>query len=426
MEYFIIQGEQKFGGEIVIGGAKNAALPIFFAAILGTEEIVLNNVPNLTDIKYTCNIFKNLGAQVEADLANNKVVLRPQDIKNYVVPYELASKMRASIWALAPLVAKYGYGKVSLPGGCAIGSRPVDMHLDALKKLGATIEFEEGYVIATAKDGLQGANIFFDKVSVGATVSAVCAAVLAKGVSHIENVAMEPEVVDVCNFLIALGAKIDGVGSKVLTITGVEQLKGVSNYEIIPDRIECGTYLIAAAISRSKVTCHNVNPKHMEATLAKLSEAGAQISISGNSITCDMAGRRPKSVNIITAPYPGIATDMQAQFTLLNSLAEGNSVVTETIFENRFMHVPELQRMGAKISQNGNTIYIQGVEQLSGAHVKATDLRASISLVLAGCVAKGHTHVNEIYHIDRGYEAIEQRMKQIGCTITREQNQESI
>ncbi|RIY31578.1 UDP-N-acetylglucosamine 1-carboxyvinyltransferase [Psittacicella gerlachiana] len=420
MEHFIIHGKQIIGGEISIGGAKNAALPIFFASILANAEVELANIPNLTDIRYTCDIFVNFGAKLSIDLDSNKVSLQPQHISNPVVPYELASKMRASIWALAPLVAKFGTAKVSLPGGCAIGSRPVDMHLEALKKLGVKIEFAEGYVIATSEGRLKGANIFFDKVSVGATVSAVCAAVLAQGVSRIENVAMEPEVVDLCNFLVALGAKIDGIGTKVLTITGVESLGGVANYRIIPDRIECGTYLIAAAISKSKVTCHNIIPEHLEATLSKLEEAGAKITVSGSSVTCDMEGKRAKAVNIVTAPYPGVATDMQAQFTLLNTVAEGVGIVTETIFENRFMHVPELQRMGAKITQSGNTIHVQGVEELSGAHVKATDLRASISLVLAGCIAQGTTHVDEIYHIDRGYEFIEERMKSIGCIITRE------
>ncbi|RIY31250.1 UDP-N-acetylglucosamine 1-carboxyvinyltransferase [Psittacicella hinzii] len=421
MQHFIINGGQKIAGEIKIVGAKNAALPIFFAAILGSSDIELTNIPNLTDIKYTCDIFTNFGAKVLPELENNRINFKPQFINNFTVPYELASKMRASIWALAPLVAKFGYAKVSLPGGCSIGSRPIDMHLEALKKLGAKIEFSEGYVIATAEEGLKAGNIFFDKVSVGATVSAVCAAVLADGVTHMENVATEPEVVDVCNFLVAQGAQIEGIGTKVLKITGVKSLNTPENftYEIIPDRIECGTYLVAAAIARSKVTCTNINPHHLDATLAKLEEAGAKITLTDNSVTCDMEGRRPKAVNIITAPYPGVATDMQAQFTLLNTLAEGTSVVTETIFENRFMHVPELQRMGANITQNGNTIYIQGIEQLSGAHVKATDLRASISLVLAGCVAKGTTHVDEIYHIDRGYESIEDRMKLIGCTIVR-------
>lgn len=419
MEQFVITGNQKFGGRVKIGGAKNAALPILFAAILGTETITLSNVPNLTDIKCTIDIFNNFGAKVENDLEAKELTLYPKYISNYEVPYELASKMRASIWALAPLVARFGKAKVSLPGGCAIGSRPVDMHLMALEKLGATITFEEGYVIAEAPNGLVGTNIFFDKVSVGATVSAVCAAVLAKGQTRIENVAIEPEVMDVCNFLIALGADIKWLGTRELIIAGVENLKGVTNYRIIPDRIECGTYLIAAAISQSKVTCELIEPKHLEATVAKLIEAGAKITFTEDSVTCDMTHGRAKAVNIITAPYPGIATDMQAQFTLLNVLAEGTGMITETIFENRFMHVPELQRMGAKISQQGNTIHITGIDKLSGTHVKATDLRASISLVLAGCVASGVTHVEEIYHIDRGYETIENQIAKLGCKISR-------
>lgn len=417
MEHFIIEGGQKFGGEVNICGAKNAALPIIFAAILGTKPITLTNVPNLTDIKFTLEVLRNCGASATQE--GDRLEVNPEPINNFVVPYELAKKMRASIWALGPLVGRFGYGEVALPGGCAIGSRPVDLHIEALKKLGAEIEIKEGMLIARAPQGLTGGHVFFDKISVGATITAVCAAVLAKGESRIDNCAQEPEVVDVCNFLVSLGAKITGIGTRNLTVTGVPILGGTQDYRVIPDRIECGTYLIASALSRSKVTCHNVCVEHMEATLEKLHEAGAKITIDGNSVTADFTGVIPKGVNIVTAPYPGLATDMQAQFTLLNCLAEGTSFITETIFENRFMHVPELMRMGANIVQKGNTIYITGVKELSGAQVKATDLRASISLVLAGCVAKGQTMVEEIYHIDRGYETVEKQIAKIGATITR-------
>lgn len=419
MEQFIIEGGRTLGGEINISGAKNAALPIFFSAILASEDVILHNVPDLSDIAVSCAIFAEMGSEVETDFANNRITLKPQNIKKYEVAYSLASKMRSSIWAIGPLVAKYGYGRVSLPGGCTIGARPVDMHIDALKKLGADINFAEGYLVAQAPNGLTGAHIFFDKISVGATVTAVAAATLAKGQTIIENAACEPEVMDVCYFLQALGAKISGIGTRTITIEGVEKLGGCE-YSVIPDRIEACTYLIAAAISRGKITCHNVNPLHMEASLEKLKEAGAKIYLEGDSVTLDMEGRRPKSVNITTAPYPGVATDVQAQFTLLNCLAEGNSIITETIFENRFMHAPELNRMGANIIQKGNSIYITGVEKLNGAQVKATDLRASVSLVLAGCLAQGTTIVDEIYHIDRGYSHLENQMESIGAKIRRQ------
>lgn len=419
MEQFIIDGNQVFNGKVKISGAKNAALPIFFAAILGTNDITLTNVPNLTDIHVACDIFKHLGATVIHDQEQKTVLIKPQAINNFNVPYELAKKMRASIWALAPLVARFGHGEVALPGGCAIGARPVDMHLQALKNLGVHIEFKEGNIVATAPNGLVGGYIFFDKVSVGATATAITAAVLAQGETHIENAAIEPEMVDLCNFLVSIGAQIKGIGTRNLIVTGVQSLGGVANYAIIPDRIECGSFLVSAVVSRSTVTCTNANASHLESVIAKLREAGATITVEGSCITCSMAGDRAKAVNITTAPYPGIPTDIQAQFTLLNCLASGHSIITETIFENRFMHVPELMRMGADIVQKGNTIYISGVEQFSGAEVKATDLRASIALVFAGCVSQGTTIIDQIYHIDRGYENIEQQLAGLGCHIKR-------
>lgn len=424
-------------GAIEICGAKNAVLPVFFSAIHGNAPLRLHNVPNLSDVDVTLEIFKHLGASVE--FANGTVTLNAASINRQDIPYDLASKMRASIWAAGPLLAKYGKCSVALPGGCAIGARPVDLHIKALEQLGASIEIDAGNLVAVAPEGgLVGAKIAFPFVSVGATVTAVSAAVLAKGVTIIDNAAREPEVEDVCNFLNALGADIRNVGHARLEIHGVESLgQQAVDYCVIADRIETATYLIGGMISRSKVQCRGTTPLHLESVLEKLTEAGAKLTYSTRdgkeltldevfkdklndvTITCDMEGRRPLPVNIITQPYPGIPTDVQAQFTLLNTVADGTSTICETIFENRFMHVPELVRMGAKITQKGNTIHITGVESLSGARVKATDLRASISLVLAGCIAKGQTIVDEIYHIDRGYEAIEDRLQSLNCQIVR-------
>ena len=326
--------------------------------------------------------------------------------------------MRASIWALGPLVARFGQGQVSLPGGCAIGARPVDLHIHGLEQLGAKITLEEGYVKAAVNGRLKGAQIVMDKVSVGATVTIMCAATLAEGKTVIENAAREPEIVDTANFLNTLGAKISGAGTDKITIEGVERLGG-GVYRVLPDRIETGTFLVAAAVSGGKVMCRNTRPDTLDAVLAKLTEAGAEIETGEDWISLDMHGRRPKAVNIRTAPHPGFPTDMQAQFSLLNMVAEGTGVITETIFENRFMHIPELIRMGGHAETKSNTVICHGVQKLSGAQVMATDLRASASLVLAGFIAEGATIVDRIYHIDRGYECIEEKLRALGGKIER-------
>ncbi|PJG84627.1 UDP-N-acetylglucosamine 1-carboxyvinyltransferase [Conservatibacter flavescens] len=417
MEKFRVHGATCLKGNVTISGAKNAALPILFAAILAEEPVTLTNVPDLKDIDTTLKILRQLGVVVErAD--NNVVHLDASKIDHFIAPYELVKTMRASIWALAPLVARFNQGQVSLPGGCAIGARPVDLHISGLEKLGATIVLEEGYVKAFVKGRLTGAHIVMEKVSVGATLSIMTAATLAKGTTIIENAAREPEIADTALFLNKMGAKITGAGTDTITIEGVEHLTGCEHH-VVPDRIETGTFLVAAAISGGHVTCHGTKANTLDAVIDKLREAGAQIDITEDTITLDMLGYRPKAVNIRTAPYPGFPTDMQAQFTLLNMVAEGTSIITETIFENRFMHIPELIRMGAKAEIEGNTAICHGVERLSGAEVMATDLRASASLVLAGCIATGETIVDRIYHIDRGYERIEEKLRALGGRIER-------
>ena len=400
-----------------ISGAKNAALPILFAAILATKPVKLTNVPALKDIETTLKILRKLGVVVDRD-ETGAVLLDASNIDHFTAPYELVKTMRASIWALAPLVARFHQGQVSLPGGCSIGARPVDLHISGLEKLGADIVLEEGYVKAQVLDRLMGTRIVMEKVSVGATLSIMMAATLAKGTTVIENAAREPEIVDTADFLNKMGAKISGAGSDHITIEGVEGLTGCE-HSVVPDRIETGTFLIAAAISGGRVVCQNTKADTLDAVIDKLREAGAQVDVTENSITLDMLGNRPKAVNIRTAPHPGFPTDMQAQFTLLNMVAEGTSIITETIFENRFMHIPELIRMGGKAEIEGNTAVCHGVEQLSGAEVMATDLRASISLVLAGCIATGETIVDRIYHIDRGYEHIEEKLRCLGARIER-------
>ena len=417
MEKFRVYGQSRLSGTVNISGAKNAALPILFAAILATEPVKLTNVPALKDIETTLKILRKLGVVVDRD-ETGAVLLDASNIDHFTAPYELVKTMRASIWALAPLVARFHQGQVSLPGGCSIGARPVDLHLRGLEKLGADIVLEEGYVKAQVLDRLVGTRIVMEKVSVGATFSIMMAATLAKGTTVIENAAREPEIVDTADFLNKMGAKISGAGSDHITIEGVERLTGCE-HSVVPDRIETGTFLIAAAISGGRVVCQNTKADTLDAVIDKLREAGAQVDVTENSITLDMLGNRPKAVNIRTAPHPGFPTDMQAQFTLLNMVAEGTSIITETIFENRFMHIPELIRMGGKAEIEGNTAVCHGVEQLSGAEVMATDLRASISLVLAGCIATGETVVDRIYHIDRGYEHIEDKLQCLGAKIER-------
>jgi len=415
MDKFRVQGRTRLSGEVSISGAKNAALPILFAALLAEEPVELQNVPKLKDIDTTIKLLNQLGTKIER---NGSVFVDASGVNELCAPYDLVKTMRASIWALGPLVARFGRGQVSLPGGCAIGARPVDLHITGLEQLGAEIKLEEGYVKASVEGRLKGAHIVMDKVSVGATVTIMSAATLATGTTVIENAAREPEIVDTANFLNTLGAKISGAGSDKITIEGVERLGG-GVYRVLPDRIETGTFLIAAAVSGGKVMCRNTRPDTLDAVLAKLREAGADIEVGEDWISLDMHGKRPKAVTVRTAPHPGFPTDMQAQFSLLNLVAEGTGVITETIFENRFMHVPELIRMGAHAEIESNTVICHGVEQLSGAQVMATDLRASASLVIAGCIADGVTVVDRIYHIDRGYERIEDKLRALGANIER-------
>lgn len=415
MDKFKIFGPTQLNGEVIISGAKNAALPILFASLLATEPVKILNAPRLKDIETTLELLKRLGVKIEY---NENIILDASQIDDFCAPYELVKTMRASIWALGPLVARFGQGQVSLPGGCAIGARPVDLHISGLEKLGATITLDEGYVKATVNGRLKGAHIVMEKVSVGATVTIMCAATLAEGVTVIENAACEPEIADTAKFLNILGAKISGAGSEKIIIEGVEKLGG-GVHQILPDRIETGTYLVAAAISKGSIVCRKTNPTMLEAVIAKLIEAGAEIKTGEDWISLNMQDKRPKAVNIYTAPHPGFPTDMQAQFTLLNIIAEGTGIIKETIFENRFMHVPELIRMGAKAEIEGNTLITQGVEKLTGTEVMATDLRASASLVLAGCIANGTTIVDRIYHIDRGYDAIEDKLRALGVNIER-------
>ena len=417
MQKFRVYGQSCLKGTVDISGAKNAALPILFAAILATEPVTLTNVPDLKDIETTLKILRQLGVEIERS-AQGVVRLDASKINHFIAPYELVKTMRASIWALAPLVARFNQGQVSLPGGCSIGARPVDLHISGLERLGAKIVLEDGYVKAYVDSRLIGTRIVMEKVSVGATLSIMIAATLAKGTTVIENAAREPEIADTAEFLNKMGAKISGAGSDAITIEGVDRLTGCE-HSIVPDRIETGTFLVAAAISGGRIVCKNTKANTLDAVIDKLREAGAQVDVTEDTITLDMLGNRPKAVNIRTAPYPGFPTDMQAQFTLLNMVANGTSIITETIFENRFMHIPELIRMGGKAEIEGNTAICHGVAHLSGAEVMATDLRASISLVLAGCIATGETIVDRIYHIDRGYERIEEKLRGLGARIER-------
>ena len=377
----------------------------------------IGNLPHLNDVTTTLELLGRLGAQLTIDDKFN-VEIDASDIHSHEAPYDLVKTMRASILVLGPLVARYGQAEVSLPGGCAIGARPVNLHIDGMREMGAEIEVEGGYVKAKVNGRLKGAKIVMDTVSVGATENLIMAATLADGTTIIENAAREPEVVDLVNFLNKMGAKITGEGTSVITVEGVERLHG-GEHNVQPDRIETGTYLVAAAVTRGRILCKNTDPMLLDAVLKKLEECGAEINIGDDWIELDMKGKRPKAVNIKTAPYPAFPTDMQAQFCALNAVAEGTGTITETIFENRFMHVLEMQRMGADIAIEGNTAICRGVEKLSGAQVMATDLRASASLVLSGLVAGGETLVDRIYHIDRGYETIEEKLQNIGASIKR-------
>lgn len=418
MDKLLINGGKALQGEVVISGAKNAALPIMAASLLANDHVTIANVPHLKDITTMMELLGQLGAHLIIDEKMN-VQVDANQVNEFVAPYDLVKTMRASILVLGPMLARFGKADVSLPGGCAIGTRPVDLHLKALKSMGAEITVKNGYINARCRKGrLQGRRLMFDVVTVTGTENIMMAAVLAEGTTIIKNAAREPEVVDLANFLIQMGAKIKGAGTSTIEIDGVESLAG-GNYTVMPDRIEAGTYLAAGALTRGQVTVKKVRPDTLLSQLCKFEEAGADLTIGEDWVTLNMHNNRPQAVNIATAPYPAFATDMQAQFMAMNSVAEGSSTIVETIFENRFMHVQELQRMGAQIQLNGNTAMINGVEKLTGAPVMATDLRASASLILAGLVAEGETSVERVYHVDRGYERIEEKLSSLGADIKR-------
>jgi UDP-N-acetylglucosamine 1-carboxyvinyltransferase len=416
MDTLVIQGGAVLGGELDISGAKNAVLPILVASILANSTVTLTNIPHLRDVTTSIELLATMGAGITVD-EKLTVEIDPSTVSLFEVPYELVKTMRASILVLGPLLARHGEARVSLPGGCAIGSRPVNIHLDGLRAMGADIKVEKGFIVAKA-DRLKGAHIFMDMVTVTGTENLLMAAVLSRGVTILENAAREPEVNDLAYFLNEMGAQIEGIGTSTLRITGVDNLHGVA-YRVIPDRIEAGTYLAAAALTQGDVTLRMVEPKHLEAVLLKFEEAGALIDTGVDWIRLDMRNRLLKPVNIVTMPYPAFPTDMQAQFLVMNTLAKGVSHVKETIFENRFMHVPELVRMGANITIDGNVAITQGVDKLIGTSVMATDLRASASLILAGLVAEGETIINRVYHIDRGYERVEEKFHRMGAAIQR-------
>jgi UDP-N-acetylglucosamine 1-carboxyvinyltransferase len=418
MDKLIIQGGGPLSGEIRISGAKNAALPILAGALLAENPVIIGNLPHLHDITTTMSLLGQMGVTLSVD-EKMRVEVDTSTIFSYTAPYELVKTMRASIIVLGPLLARFGEAEVSLPGGCAIGSRPVDIHLKGLEAMGANISVENGYIHAKC-ERLQGARIVMDMVTVTGTENLMMAAALAEGITTLENAAREPEVSDLAHFLNDLGAKITGIGTDTLTIEGVESLATKDlTYNILPDRIEAGTYLVAAAVTGGKIKIKDVDPSTLDMVLSKLEEAGADLTVGEDWIDLDMHGQQAKAVTFKTAPYPGFPTDMQAQFMVLNVLAEGTSVITETIFENRFMHVHELQRLGADITLEGNTAVCVGQKNLEGATVMATDLRASASLVIAGLVSKGETVIERIYHIDRGYECIEEKMTLLGGKIRR-------
>jgi len=416
MDKLTIEGGIALEGEVKISGAKNAALPILAGTLLASEPVSVGNVPHLNDVTTMIELLGQMGVSVTLD-DKMRVEVDPSTISNYVAPYELVRTMRASIVVLGPLLARYGQADVSLPGGCAIGARPVNIHVSGLQAMGAEIHIENGFIRARA-DRLRGTRLVLETITVTGTENLLMAATLAEGETVIENAAREPEVVDLANFLIAMGAKIQGAGTDKIVIQGVEKLHG-AHYDVLPDRIEAGTYLLAGAITGGHVRVKQARADHLDAVLVKLQEAGAKIHSGESFIELDMRGKRPRAVDIRTAPYPAFPTDMQAQFAALNTIADGVSTVIETIFENRFMHMLEMRRLGAEIRIEGNTAIIRGVPALTAAPVMATDLRASASLVLAGLVAHGATDVLRIYHIDRGYEAIEEKLGQLGAKIRR-------
>ena len=417
MDKLIIQGGASLEGEVSISGAKNSALPILSATLLTDQPVTISNVPHLHDITTTIELLGLMGSRITVN-ERMHIEIDNAQINNFFAPYELVKTMRASILVLGPLLARYGKADVSLPGGCAIGSRPVNIHLQGLIAMGADITTDSGYIRAETKGRLKGVHLTLDIVTVTGTENLMMAATLADGLTIIENAAREPEVKDLANCLNKMGAKISGAGTDHIEIEGVESLHG-TEHEILPDRIETGTYLVAAAMTGGTMRLKNTQSILLESVITKLTEAGAKIEIEENAISIDMKGKKPKAVDVHTSPFPGFPTDMQAQFTAMNSIAEGSGTITEAVFENRFMHVHELQRMGADLKLQGNTTITNGVEQLTCAPVMATDLRASASLVLAGLVAEGETVVDRIYHIDRGYETIEEKMSQLGASIRR-------
>jgi UDP-N-acetylglucosamine 1-carboxyvinyltransferase len=417
MDRFAIRGGRPLEGDVRISGSKNAALPILAAALLSAEPVRLANVPHLRDISTMLRLLGSMGVDVRRE-PDDSVSACAAEVREFSAPYELVRTMRASILVLGPMLARFGRAHVSFPGGCAIGSRPIDLHLRGLQAMGAEIAIDGGYIEARVDGRLRGAHVLFDKVTVGGTENLLMAASLADGRTVLENAAREPEIVDLAHFLQAMGARIEGVGTDTLVIDGVERLGGCA-WTVMPDRIETGTFLVAAAATQGRVRLLGTQARFLEAVIVKLAEAGAVITEGADSIELDMRGRRPRSVSLRTAPYPGFPTDMQAQFTAMNAVAEGTSTMTETIFENRLMQVQEMQRMGARITVEGHTAIIEGTLVLKGAPVMASDLRASAALVIAGLVARGETLVDRIYHIDRGYEAIEQKLQALGADIRR-------
>ena len=416
MNKLIINGGVPLSGQVIVSGSKNAVLPILAGTLLANGPVIVRNVPHLHDVTTTMELLGQMGVSITMG-DKMSIEIDPTTIENTFAPYDLVKTMRASILVLGPLLARYGEAEVSLPGGCAIGARPVDMHLSGLEAMGADIVVEQGYIKARC-DRLKGARIVMDQVTVTGTENLMMAASLAQGTTTIENAAREPEVVDLANFINAMGGRVENAGTDTIIIHGVDNLSGC-DYTVLPDRIETGTYLVAAAITGGKVLIKHTDPTLLDAVLAKLEEAGALIDMGDDWIELDMEGRKPKAVNIRTAPYPGFPTDMQAQFCALNAIAIGTGTVTETVFENRFMHIQEIIRLGANVNLEGNTVIIQGVDELTGAQVMATDLRASASLILAGLVAKGETVVDRIYYIDRGYDHIEEKLACLCAQIQR-------
>ena len=417
MDKIVVTGGPALQGEVRISGAKNAVLPILCATLLADGPVEIGNVPHLHDVLTTIKLLEGLGAGVEHDVDGARVTVDPRGVNSHVAPYELVRTMRASVLVLGPLLARFGAAEVSLPGGCAIGARPVDLHIKALEALGAEITVEHGFIRARA-ERLRGGHVVFETISVGATENVLMAATLAEGTTLIDNAAREPEIVDLAECLIAMGADIRGAGTSRIEVRGVTALHA-ARHAVVADRIETGTFLVAAAMTGGRVTATATRPETLGAVLDKLRQAGAGVTIDGDAITVDMQGRRPRAVDIVTSPHPGFPTDMQAQMMALNCVADGMGTIDETIFENRFMHVNELMRLGADIHIDGPRAIVKGVTRLSGAPVMATDLRASASLVLAGCIAEGTTIVDRIYHIDRGYERIEDKLQALGANIER-------